>query len=113
MTSQSILTMAPFGQGWVPASGRIPSRSISSFRRSEPYSFDPKSLQERNLPETPTSEEDRESGHADKQLDAATLQTLGAGRIAELPARRQAPTLGETARIVLGENGVGRFRDFM
>ncbi|SRR6266481_6273239 len=106
MTPQNILTRASFGQSWVPTSTLVPARGKQSFRRTEPGPFDPKSLQERIIPEEPpTSEKGRESQYADNQPKAAAA--------AEPTPGRQAPTLGEKAANILGENGIRRFGEFV
>ncbi len=69
------------------------------------------------MPEGPSgSDQGRESEYPDNQLSAVTLQNFDEARDAVLTehhARRQEPTLGETAGNILGENGVRRFGEFV
>lgn len=117
MTSQAILTRALFGQDWAPTRTAMPARRKPFLRRTDPRPYDPKSLQERIMPEEPSrADKDRESEYADNQLSALALQNCdeaGDAGLTEQRVRRQAPTLGETAGNILGENGVRRFWEFV
>jgi hypothetical protein len=113
MTPQNILTRASFGESWVPTGSWAPARRKQSFRGTEPDPFDLKSLQEIVPEERPTPEKGRESEYADNQLSAAKFPTFGEGKVAQTTAGRLAPTLGETAGNILGENGIRRFGEFV